>query len=100
VFHEEKKAFDEAKDTINDWIFADSWRYATYDVVTKQFDELEDLGWNSGGYYSVRIDGKFYLLTPNGYGSGFTTYYQLNPDGSTKKALSMDGWSTRAFKIR
>lgn len=99
VFHEEKKPYNPATDKIFDWIFADSWRYATYDVVTREFKELTDLGWNSGGYYSARLSGRFYLLTP-GAGYTDTTYLELFPDGTSKRGIHTDGWSIRAFQVR
>lgn len=99
TFHEEKSPFNPATMKIDEWIFAASWRYGTYNQKTKEYKELPDLGWHSGGYYSARLDGQFYLLTP-GANYDSTTYFQLNADGSSKKGISMDGWSTRAFKLR
>jgi hypothetical protein len=88
-----------AADKIFDWLFSNSWRFATYDLVTHEYKELTDFGWQSGGYYPARDGNRFFLLTP-GAGYKSTTYIELMPDGTPKKGLSMDGWSTRAYRVR
>jgi hypothetical protein len=99
VFREDKAPYNPATQKISEWTETDSWRYATYDMATKEYRELDTLPWFSGGYYSAKIADRFYLLSP-GVNYEATSYQQLLPDGTAKNAISMEGWSTRVFAVQ
>lgn len=99
VFHEELAPYNPRRDTIDEWVLRDAWTYATLDLTTREFRELTSLGYHNGGYYSASIAGQFFLLTASSEGDS-TTFLQLLSDGTAKKGITVDGWSSRAHRIR
>jgi hypothetical protein len=99
VFREDKQAFDPALDDLSDWLFEESWRFATLDLETRETREIDALGWHSGGYYATRIKDETYLLVP---GSGYdsTQLYRLSQTGDVTRILGTNGWSIRVLQLR
>jgi hypothetical protein len=99
VFREDRNVYNPATDKISDWLNKDNSVFATYDAVTREYKELPALGYHSPGYYSERLGEQFFLLVRNAP-QGKTEFVQLLSDGSGKKGITVDGWSTRAYKFR
>jgi hypothetical protein len=53
------------------------------------------VGKHSGSYYSALLAGQFYLLANNA-ATSTTDFVLLQQDGTTKKGITVDGWSSRA----
>lgn len=98
VFREDRDPYNANTDKIGEWLFQNNTVFATYNAVTHVYKELPDLGYHSPGYYSERFGDQTFLLIRSN--SGTTDYVQLLADGSGKKGISVDGWATRAYKIR
>ena len=99
VFHDERVTYDPSTGDIFSYLFGANWHLWTVDLVSKAAHEITAIDWNGGGYYSYRIDGKTYVLSP---GSDYktTTVYEVSGDGSVTQILHTRGWSTRLFKLR
>lgn len=85
--------------TIQDWAGADDWQYATYDLVSKKFEVLSQLGWTPRGLNSTRLDGRFFLHQADENEVSWTNL-ELLPSGTVKKGIRVDGTSVAIFRIR
>ena len=85
--------------SVQDWARADSWQYATYDLVTKRFEVLSQLGWTTRGLSSTRLDRRFFLHQVDA-SKASSTNLELLPDGTVKKGISVDGSLWAVFRLR
>jgi hypothetical protein len=75
-----------------------NWRFWSYDLKSGAASVLEGIDWNSGGAYSVELDGRTLMLVPTTDYSE-TTAYELADDGTAQRVFDTRGWSLRLFEL-
>lgn len=97
VFDEQRTPYEAVGASTSAWVYADSWYFATYDYVTREYKELKNLGYVGGGYYSELLGDRFFLLWRRDIE---TDYVQLLADGTAKQGITLDGWASRLYEVR
>lgn len=78
---------------------AANWRFWVIDLETRAAQPVEEIDFNAGGFYTSRIDGRLFVLVPNGDYTG-TTIYEMVDGGSATQRWTVDGWSLQLVKVR
>jgi len=97
VFHDERVTVDgdtDAQELSN----TANWRLWSLDLETKQGGPVEDLDYKAGGYTDVQVDGRTFLMVPNGDYSE-TTAYEIGGD-QLVEGFKIQGSSYHMVKLR
>ena len=97
VFHDERVTIDgdtDAQELSN----TANWRLWSIDLETKQGGPLEGLDFKAGGYQDVQVDGRTFLMVPNGDYSE-TTAYAVEGE-QLEEGFKIQGSSYHMVKVR
>lgn len=97
VFHDERTTIDDDTDS-QELSNSPNWRLWRIDLETKTGAPLEGLTFKAAGYQDVQIDGRTFLMVPNGDYSETTAYEIVG--GEAVEGFKIQGSSYHMVQVR
>jgi hypothetical protein len=97
VFHHERVEIDDDTDA-QELANTANWRLWTVDLSDFSGGPLEAFDFKAGGYTDVQVDGRTFLMVPNGDYSE-TTAYEI-ADGEAIEGFKIQGSSYQMLRVR